>query len=156
MIEHRTGDLLIQPDLTHLVHQANLYHTFGAGIALAIKKKYPEAYRADCLTTKGDKSKLGSWSVGKPASGPYVLNLYSQVGIGSKDRQTSYDALDTGLRSIELALRSTDEEVVLGMPHCLGCGLANGRWPVVQAIVSDVFRGSPVRVVICRLPERTA
>lgn len=157
MIEYRIGNLLEQPDLTHIVHQANLYHTFGAGLAKTIKEKFPEAYQEDCKTSYGDKSKLGTISMARSSSGLYILNLYSQAGIGGKDRQTSYDALDKGLRVVEniIAIGDSLTGVVtrLGIPYKLGCGLANGSWIIVESIITDVFEKSKVNVVICQRKE---
>lgn len=149
MIEHRVGDLLEQPDLTHIVHQANLYHTFGSGIAAQIKAKYPEAYAADCQMPYGDKSLLGRWSMAR-TSGPIVINLYSQIGIGGQDRRTSYDAMFEGLTRLRHFLGNSDNK--LGIPHGMGCGLANGSWRVVSSIIEDVFTDCLLRVVICKLP----
>lgn len=147
-IEYRVGNLLEQSDLTHLAHQANLFHTFGSGIAKAIKDKYPRAFEADLLTARGNKYKLGSWSVSKGT--PTIFNLYSQIGIGSDDRKTSYDQLDIVLRALEAHLRKEDD-VMLGLPHFLGCGLANGDWKIVNAMIESIYQGSSVKVVICRL-----
>lgn len=150
MIEYREGSLLEQEDLTHLIHQANLYCTFGSGLALAIKKKFPEAYQADLRTMKGDLKKLGSWSTAECEGFGWVINLYSQIGISSTERTTSYDALVKGLTGLERVLR--DPAYKVGIPYKLGCGLANGSWPIVSAIISDIFEKSSVNVVICKRP----
>ena len=47
-----------------IVHGCNCMCTMGAGIAKQIKQKFPEAYRVDCQTKKGDRSKLGTISYG--------------------------------------------------------------------------------------------
>lgn len=155
MIDYRTGDLLAMADLTHLLHQCNLYHTFGSGLALQIKKKYPAAYEADRKTVFGDRRKLGGFSFipGPPA----IFNLYSQKGLGGQDRQTSYDALDVGLRLVDTYLRENlahrvADRPILGVPYKLGSGLANGAWPIVEAILNDVFTDAPYNVLICRRP----
>lgn len=49
MITTKTGDLLKAQDVDVIVHRANLFHTFGGGIARFIGKIWPEAYEADCL-----------------------------------------------------------------------------------------------------------
>lgn len=153
MIEHREGDLLEQADVTHIAHQANLWHAFGSGLALAIKKKFPKAYEADLQTGKGDPAKLGSWSVALLPGGRHVVNLYAQVGISGKHRTTSYDAMDKGLRELEAALAGFSPVARLGIPYGMGCGLAGGSWKVVGAIVEDAFAKSPLEVVVCRLPR---
>lgn len=158
MIEHRVGSIFEQPDLNILVHQANLETCFGAGLASIIKKKFVYAYEADCKTHKGDLHKLGTFSVGKPDKtptndNPIIVNLYSQTGLG-KGRQTSYDALELGLSSLEKKLAPVANKYVLGIPYSISCGLAQGSWLVVSAIIKSVFDKSPLKVVICRLPSQ--
>jgi O-acetyl-ADP-ribose deacetylase (regulator of RNase III) len=157
MITQKAGDLLKAKDVNIIVHQANLYHTFGAGIAAAIRVAFPEAYEADRATVKGDESRLGTYSFAKIKSPigkqQYVVNLYSQTGIGSKDRQTSYDALVTALEALRDKLVSSGHPVTIGVPWRLGSGLANGSWPIVETIIKDVFKGSIVDVIIYQRPE---
>jgi O-acetyl-ADP-ribose deacetylase (regulator of RNase III) len=61
------GDLIelaIDGEFDLIIHGCNCFCTMGAGIAKTIKQKFPEAYKADLETEKGDKSKLGeiSWA----------------------------------------------------------------------------------------------
>ena len=147
MIRERTGDLLTEKDLTHIAHQANLYHTFGAGLALQIARKFPYAENADKKTKHGFLGKLGCFSVGS-GDGPTVLNLYTQEGMG-----THYHAMRCAMDGVEDFLRSGAPKVRLGIPYRLGCGLAGGSWPRVYGIIEAVFGKSSVEVVIVRLPE---
>ncbi len=152
MIEERRGDLLEQKDLTHIAHQANLYHTFGAGLAFQIAQKYPWAVDVDRETVWGDSGRLGTYSIGtsKTGYGPNVVNLYTQVGFGPGS--TDYDYMRMALRDLEDTCRLAGN-VRLGIPYHLGCGLAGGSWPKVYGILEDVFGKSPVEVVIVRRPE---
>lgn len=149
MITHRVGNLLEQPDLTHIAHQANLFHTFGSGIAKAIKEKYPRAYEADLKTPYATKSKMGTWSCSEGE--PTIFNLYTQSGLGSTDRNTSYDAMDTAFTSLRYHLTQVGRPVKLGVPYRLGCGLAKGNWTVVEALLEEYFSSAPFDLVICRL-----
>lgn len=152
MITERSGDLLEQTDLTHIAHQANLYHTFGAGLALAIARKFPEALEADKKTPFAENSKLGFYSQTDAAQhgGPVIVNLYSQRGFGAGS--THYIALEMALRALERSLRD-QTAVRIGLPFKLGCGLAGGDWGRVRTIIEAVFAGSPIEVVICIRPE---
>lgn len=147
MITERVGNLLTDPDLTHVAHQANLYHTFGAGLALSIRRTWPHAEAADRRTAYGFKGKLGTFSIGAPT----VLNLYAQDGMGPGS--TDYVALRTALAGAEEFLRDGGSRVRLGLPYRLGCGLAGGSWPKVYGIIEAVFGKSPVQVVIVKLPS---
>lgn len=161
MIEHRVGDLLEQLDLDFIAHQCNLYHTFGSGIARQIREKFPWAYAADCAYTKGDRSRLGTYSLGiaprPPETIEAVFNLYCQDGVSATHRTTDYDAMGKVLFSVERFLKEIKEkfhypedDLFLGVPYKMGCGLAGGDWDIVLPIMEMVFADSPVTLVICR------
>lgn len=160
MIEHRRGDIFEQRDLHCIVHQCNLYHTFGNGIAKAIKSKYPWAYEADKNHgAKGDRTRLGTYEIvhwvkmlGGVSS---IVNAYCQDGLSSTNRTTNYAAMGKILFSLERELAADcypgDNQTVVGIPHGIGCGLANGSWSVVGELIHAAFENSPIRAVICRL-----
>jgi O-acetyl-ADP-ribose deacetylase (regulator of RNase III) len=162
MITEVVGDLLDTDKCNVIVHQANLYHTFGGGIAYVIRQKFPEAFEADKKTPHGDESKLGSYSVAniidsKGTAIRVVVNLYSQAGIGGQDRNTRYDHMVNGLTKLRDKLEASKKtKYVLGIPFQLGCGLANGSWTIVRAIIEDIFAKSSVQVYIYTLPELAA
>lgn len=146
---------VLERDFTHILHQCNCYCVMGSGLALQIKNRYRPAFLADLKTKKGDLSKLGTYSYGVTDDGKIIYNLYSQAGYGSKDRQTSYDAMDKGLRSIRESFRKFEFEgthVNAALPYKLGCGLANGDWKVVLPIIERIFEHEDYPVTICRLP----
>lgn len=146
-----------------MVHCANLYHTFGAGIAKIIKTKYPEAYKADMKTHYGCESKLGWFSVAKEEAEngeiKSIFNLYAQVGIGNNkdplERNCRYDYLHDGVwricKDISESL-SYGEEYVLAFPHGMCCGLAGGDWSIAEAILKSVNQRFPnIEFVIYKL-----
>ena len=151
MIEERVGDIFEQPDLTHIAHQCNLFHTMGSGIAKTIKEKFPEAYEADKRTKFADRQKLGTCS-GLFTTKPAIINLYCQDGIGGQDRQTNYAAMGACFLLVEkeLSLRASVEPVKLGIPYKIGCGLGNGNWDVVYALIEAAFKKAQFTTVICR------
>lgn len=158
MIEEREGDIFIQDDITCIVHQCNLYHTMGAGIARVIAAKFPLAAEAD-KNTPADDSKLGSFTYSsnyKDGNPFLIFNLYSQVGIGSDDevfnRNTQYDYMVDGLTRIKHWMNDRNIKVSLGIPYGMGSDLAGGSWTIVRAIIESVFNDAEFDVVICRLP----
>lgn len=161
MITEKVGNLLTSPDVDVIVHQANIFHTFGSGIAAQIRKLYPLAYQADCVTGKGDIQKIGTYSHARIPSPLHrnkevvVVNMYSQSGLGGQDRQTTYDGVVVGMTSLrdKLEASTNGRKLVVGIPYKYGCGLANGSWTIVRAILEDVWGKSPVKVVIYTLPE---
>ena len=149
MIQEIDANLLDYP-VQGIIHQANCMHTMGSGIARLIRDKYPAAYDADLKSgTKGDSHRLGTFSVAHVLKeDKYVFNLYGQYNYGAMARFTSYDAIDRGLRKIEAYARENHLST-LGLPKNMGCMRGGGSWPIVRAIVEDVFKESPIELYIC-------
>ena len=151
---------LLEVDADVIFHCCNVFHTMGAGVALAIKNEYPEAYEADCQTVKGDKDKLGTVSLAvvkdptkhKNQNIKAIANLYGQFGFGKGNRPLSYDALYDGLVNLKSRLKPTLKAVAL--PYKLGCGLANGSWPVVEKMIDDIFKDVLYDVIICKFDNK--
>lgn len=157
MIQYRNGDLFEQSDVTHIVHQANLYHAFESGIAKDIKRLYPYAYQTDLGSLRGDRAKLGAYSRTSAFTLPVVFNMYSQDGRDPKERVTNYAAMGASLLRIERVLCLWNRKTtLLGIPHGIGCGLAGGDWNVVRAIIESAFAKSPVRVAVCKKSAKPA
>lgn len=140
-----------------IAHQANCFHTMSGGVAAAIRQKYPEAYEADLKTAKGSRKKLGSYSRANTSDGKIIFNVYSQFDLsaGIGDRATLYDMVDVGLRSVEnriLELVDKADDITLAIPYKYGCALGGGSWPVVEAIIRDIFEKSPINVILCEWP----
>lgn len=132
-----------------LIHACNCMHTMGAGLAKAVAERYPEALAADKKTLLGCSMKLGNFSVAETTGGFYVYNLYSQLYYGTRIRYTNYDAVCDGLTMIRNHAESHSLKS-LAIPFGLGCGLGGGSWPVVNAIINEVFGSSKVlTVMIC-------
>lgn len=161
MITEIVGNLLETDRCDVIVHQANLYHTFGAGIAKSIREQFPEAFEADKQTNHGDPLKLGTYSAAKitepnGTSIKFIINLYSQAGVGGQDRNARYDAMVDGLTKLRDKLEARKDTLTLGIPFQLGCGLANGNWGIVRAIIEAIFGKSRIPVIIYTLPEFAA
>ena len=154
-IYYRIGDLLEQKDINIILNCNNLFHTFGAGIALAIKNKYPEAYQADLKTIYGDKSKLGTFSWAKTQDDKTICNLYAMKGLGVNQRQLDYEAFYTCLERIKELVEGSinKDKYVVGIPYLIGCSLAGGSYSVVESMIFDIFGSSDIKVVICVLPK---
>lgn len=149
MIQELDANLLDYP-LQGIIHQANCFHTMGAGIAKRIREKYPEAYDADLKAgAKGDSKRLGSFSVAHILrEDKYVFNLYGQFNFGHMARFTSYDAIDRGLRKIEDYAKEHNLST-LGLPKNMGCVNGGGSWRIVRAIIEDVFADNAIELYIC-------
>lgn len=148
---------LLQAPVEAIIHQANCQNTMGSGIASALRYRWPEVYEADCLTMKGDKSKLGKFSVAAindpNSTVKFVFNMYSQFLYGRDKRYTNYEAMAKALDSIVMTLctegKYKDVKTV-GIPYNMGCIRGGGNWNIVRTIVEETFNGSPFTVLICK------
>lgn len=138
MIIEKNADLL-EENLDGFCHSCNCFHTFGAGLALRVKNKYPELYKADIQHgRKGDNTRLGQFSTIKCHDDKQGYNLYGQYNYGMEKRHTNYEAVYKGLYSI-CSHATVNNILKLGLPKYMGCRLGGGSWIIVRAIIEDVF-----------------
>lgn len=144
-IKYIDGDLVRDSNQYDVIlHGANCFCVMGAGIALQIKAKFPEAYAVDCTTKKGDKSKLGTISYTTNTT-PIVVNCYSQYDF----RGRSIGVMDCDYGAIKTALQAVKKNFTgkkIGMPK-IGSQLAGGDWDVIVRIVEEVLAGEDVTVI---------
>lgn len=147
MIRYVDGDLLKLADEGHfdlIAQGCNCFCVMGSGIAPQIKAKYPEAYEADCKTTSGDMTKLGTITHTENTN-PIVVNIYSQYDTKGRRQgkiDLDYDALRSGLREVKAKFSGKR----IGLPY-LGTGLAGGDETKVIAIIEEEMRGEYVTMV---------
>lgn len=152
-IEFIEGDALSFEKWDTVVHCANLYHTFGAGIARQIAAKYPWADKADKTTIQGDLEKLGTFSIGvSPEKDKRIVNLYGQKGIGNNGhplkRNVRYDHLYDGFYL--LFERAAKENWKVAIPYKVASDLAGGDWNIVESIIKSAWQHNPVETYIVK------
>ena len=131
------GDLL-ESDCNVIAHCANAFCTMGSGVAKAIRAKYPEAYLADCMTTRGDRLKMGTVTrTVSQKDGRHIFNLYAQYNYGTETRQVDYEMMYRSLQNLKQGMK-TIKDPVLALPR-LGSGLAGGDWHVIKAMIEATF-----------------
>ena len=136
---------LLEANTAVIAHQANCQCTFGTGLALAIKKRFPDAYKEDLKTTKGDISKLGTFSISE--SKPIVANLYGQFYYYPKG-STDYKALENALNLLGIYMTQNHLDS-LGLPYKIGCGLGGGDWNKVKEIIENFALNHPnINIII--------
>jgi len=146
----KQGDLLIgfkDKEVECITHCANAFCTMNSGVAWQIKTWYPAAYAADCLTVKGDQSKMGTCSVADILT-QRIFNIYGQYTFGSDGAQyVEYDCLRSGLVYIRNYMIIYGFKS-LGIPKLMGCARAGGKWSVVYDMINEVFAGTDLTVII--------
>lgn len=111
----------------------------GAGLALQIKRKYPEVYNQyKDIAHPNMRGKVQVVDTSNPKL--KVANVFGQVGYGVIKQQTEYSLLESALN--ELSDLIGDE--VVYFPKGIGCGLAGGDWEVVSGIISRIFHDAVI------------
>ena len=130
-----SGDVFIpfkQGKYDAFVHGCNCFHTMGAGVAAAVMRNYPDAYKADKATKYGDRDKLGTYSYCDDEGGK-IINLYTQYDYGGGKVNLDYSALERGFTLLNEDLK--------GQFICtvrIGAGLAGGDWPIIVETINRV------------------
>lgn len=148
----------IKGDLIHLfkenyfdvlVHGCNCFCTMGKGFAEKLKIEYPEIYKVDCSTKKGDESKLGTYSIYHiTETNQFIVNAYTQFHwlynvYGKTEIIVDYDAIDKVFSKIKIDF--CDKKI--GIPK-IGAGLAKGDWLVIETIIDKHLYGMDCTCVL--------
>lgn len=145
-----------------VAHQVNLHGVMGAGVALYLAKANQGlalAYSEACKTAQmGDVFMWESPSIKDelhPDGNLVIANVFSQLRtMHCRDDEykneyvrkhgiTSYDAIITAFDHIE---SQNTEKKSIYVPFGYGCGIAGGRWNIVEEIFSDYDD----IVIVCR------
>lgn len=128
-------------DLDAMVHGCNCFHLMGAGIAGAISKRFPDAYKADKMTNHGDWEKLGSYSKYDYTFGT-LINAYTQFNPGSvRPKQQLYDNIKKAFETINRDFAGK----LIGIPK-IGAGIAGGDWDVIAKIINEATPNTKIIV----------
>ena len=139
-----------------IVHGCNCFNAMGKGIALSIKNRWPEVYAADCKTTKGDRTKLGTYSFAdvkrKDGSKFTVFNAYTQYTYWDRSVPVlfDYDAFQQILdriKGIDYSLPALGENKLRWGFPLIGCGLAGGDKERVLEMIAKNLSDVDVTVV---------
>lgn len=161
------GDITKCPSgINVIIHQANTQNIMGAGVALALRNRWPEIYEADSdyhdymvekfqIKEVAEEKMLGTFSRVYADNGQYrimVINLYGQKLRRSEQNSifpaTDYSAVIAGLKSIKIYLDrlAKDQYIKVGIPFGMGCGLGGGDWNFYDAIIRVAFSGSKYEI----------
>jgi O-acetyl-ADP-ribose deacetylase (regulator of RNase III) len=146
VIELQQGDIL-KADAEALVNTVNCVGIMGRGIALQVKKAFPEnyeAYRATCDREEVQPGRMLVFDRQGFINPRYIINFPTKRHWKGKSR----------IQDIEAGLRALIEEVrtrgirSIAMPP-LGCGLGGLDWEQVRPIIEEAFRSLPdVKVLL--------
>lgn len=144
MLKYFIGNLLESNEVI-IAHCCNSMGVQGAGIALAIKNKYPKNYEAYRNAYELSGLKLGrnitwvDWDIDTKTENRIIVNCIGQEFYGTDRRQVNYWALATCINNTLEVARDRGYKSI-GLPGNCGCALAGGSWSVLALILSDMSK----------------
>lgn len=143
MITYKRGNLL---DVTEgiIIHGCNAKGVMGSGVALAVKNKYPKAYKSykDYETNHG--LRIGSLNIVGVLPNLYIANAITQESYG-RDPYTKYVSYGALQLCFEKAHGHFPLSAKFHFPR-IGSGLGNGDWNVIEKLIE---LACPNRELIC-------
>lgn len=157
IIRYVEGDLLDNFDkglYWGISHGCNIFNQMGSGIAKSIRERYPQAYKADLTTIKGDRSKLGTFTWSFMDSGACILNMYTQATFWDPNDMLDYEAVRNCFSRLHASyiihkdfLIDSQLPDLFGIP-IIGAGLARGDWSKIESIINEVTPTLDIECVI--------
>lgn len=135
-----------------ICHQVNCQGVMGSGIALAIRKKWPEVfdtYRRIWSFTPPTKL-LGSCQLIQVGPDLLVANIFGQNYFGNQfGPATDYNAVEKAFTDLRDSLSNQSFNPSIYIPYKMGCGLGGGNWDTYLEIVTKLFPD----VIVCQREE---
>ena len=133
-IIYRKGDLLAGPE-KYLINGCNAQGVMGSGIALQIKRKWPEAYEYYKYAYVNGGLELGT-ILTVDCDDKLVIHCITQEFYGGDSNRVyvDYCAVKNYLRFVNHNFKQHS----IAMPK-IGCGLANGDWNIIEQIINETM-----------------
>lgn len=155
MLKFVHGNLLDAPNPI-IAHGCNAQGVMGAGVALAIKKRWPATFRDYEFALASGALQLGEvvWSWRDADQSKLVGHIMSQQNYGTAKnfRYASYDAIDKGLRLVAERSKLDFDKNPVAIP-VIGAGLGGGRWSIISQIIEEASRDSGIDFHVYVLEE---
>ena len=141
-VETVPGDLLsIEKGI--IVQQVNCRGKMGAGLALSIRRKYPQVYDSYMKRFSDGTLTLGNMFIVGITESLFVANIPAQDRYGIDKRYTSYGSLRKGLHMLKevhpTLVRHYGDYLPIYFPYRIGCSLGGGDWYLVGHIIKDII-----------------
>lgn len=142
-----------------LLHQVNCQGVMGRGIALEIRKTYPnvyKSYRKYCQDRRYATSLGGTVHIvgvkDETTEIKYIANLFGQYRYGTDKRYTDYDWFSKGFENVVDFCET--HNLTLAIPYKIGCNNAGGSWDIIVMIMSDILANHEINATIYRKPNK--
>jgi len=132
-----------------IVHICNDIGGWGKGFVMAISKRWkkPENQYREWFKSK-DGFELGKVQFVQVEEDLWVANLIGQHKINKDENGNApirYDAIEDGLK--EVASFAKENNASVHMPR-IGCGLAGGKWEMIEPIILQRLSNNDIEVVV--------
>ena len=144
-VEYKNTDLF-STNAKIIAHGCNCEGEMGAGVALIVRKNFPNVFNA-----YRDKFEQFGLELGEvqlvPASNANVFfaNCMTQQTTGTHRRQVNYEAVFTCFEQLEVM--ASNNKFDIAIPK-IGSGYAGGSWNIVDAMLKEVFDKSNTLVTV--------
>ena len=150
MIKEVCGDLLKQP-VDIIAHQTNCAGVMGAGIAKQIKQQLltsDEYNKYVKICREKGAELLGTTQLLEAPDGRIIANCFGENIPTGKGKDTDYDALMHSIARVRNYAKQ--DNLTVGVPGLIGCGLAGGEWHIVRDMLYKLFGGTDEpALIIC-------
>lgn len=135
----------------YVIHCQNNIGKWGAGVSGPIGHKWPQARKIFFSTRAPQGGDIQIVETDK--SGVFVVNVIGQNGIRNavNPKPVRYDWLETGFRNIQKTIIKRGMAATIHTP-LIGCGLAGGKWSIVERMLIDQFEVYGTVVMLYLLP----
>lgn len=131
-MKFKTGDVFTTTQ-DYIGHGVNTQGAMGAGVAKAVRDKYPHAYDVYRSACFNGKLKPGG-ALGVFDGGKVIVNLASQEKTGADAR---YEWVFSSCLDAARILTHDGKKRVMAVPQ-IGAGIGGLEWPKVQRVLETV------------------
>lgn len=121
-----------------IVHGCNAKGVMGAGVALAVRRTYPEAFKVYREIFEEDGLELGTVNFVPVAENLVIANAVTQENYNSQAKgpvcMVDYKAIRRCFKEVAIEAKARNLPVHYPM---IGAGLGGGDWDTIQAIIED-------------------
>lgn len=163
MIKIIEGDLFCS-DARIIAHQVNCQGKMGSGVALQVKRKYPNVYNEymkECSADMLGKIQIvpvdskwngyDSGSLAIPKYERFVCNMFAQNNYGSDYNHVQYtniEALENCMKKLWYAIHAKNGNFgdKIAMPYKIGCCRGGADWNTVYGLIEKIFSDCEVEL----------
>lgn len=130
-INYVKGNLL-DTDCKFILHGCNARGVMGAGVAKAIRKKWPKAYTDYRKIHEKKGLVIGHAYPSEQPDGKVIFNAITQESYGTDRVQVNYDAISKVIGYIDNHFLLDHQKVAMPM---IGAGLGGGKWESIKLLI---------------------